>query len=81
VDLSRLMEDIVSFAQSNTVIVIVLTLVLLFFIYRKPKLFFVLLLLGLFLAGVIYMISSLTGSGSEQKRRLIDQGEQQSQQG
>jgi len=80
-NLSRLIADIVSFAQSNTVIVIVLTLILLFFIYRKLKLFLILLLLGLFLAGLIYMISSMAGSGWEQKKRLIDRGEKQSWQG
>ena len=69
------MDGIVSFAQNHTVIVIVLILGLLFFIYRKPKLFFALLFLGLFLAGVFYMITSIAGSGSEQKKRLIHQGE------
>ncbi len=80
-DFSGFMDGIVSFAQGNTVIVIVLTLVLLFCIYRKPKLFFALLFLGLLLAGVFYMISSLAGSGLEQKKRLIDQAEKQSRQG
>jgi hypothetical protein len=45
------MDSIVSFAQNHTVIVIVLALGLLFFMYRKPKLFFGILFLGLFLEG------------------------------
>ena len=70
-DFSGFMDGIVSFAQNHTVIVIVLALGLLFFIYRRPKLFFVLLFLGLFLAGVFYMITSMAGSASQQKKRLI----------
>ncbi len=72
------MDSIVSFYQNHTVIVIVLALGLLFFVYRKPKLFFLLLFLGLFLAGLLYMITSITGSGSEQKKRLIPKEEKQS---
>ena len=77
-DFSGFMDGIVSFAQNHTVIVIVLALGLLFFIYRKPKLFFALLFLGLFLAGVFYMITSMAGLGSEQKKRLIHEEEKQS---
>jgi hypothetical protein len=78
VDFSGFMDGIVSFAQNHTVIVIVIALGLLFFIYRKPKLFFVLLFLGLFVAGVFYMISSMAGPALEQKERLIHQDEKQS---
>jgi len=68
VDFSGFMDRIIPFAQNHTVIVIVIALGLLFFVYRKPKLFFVLLFLGLFLAGLYYMIMSLAGSTSEQKK-------------
>jgi hypothetical protein len=78
VDFSGFMDGIVSFAQNHTVIVIVVALGLLIFVYRKPKLFFVLLFLGLFVAGLFYMITSMAGSGSEQKKRLIHEGEKQS---
>jgi hypothetical protein len=72
------MDSIVSFAQNHTVIVIVLALGLLFFMYRKPKLFFGILFLGLFLVGLYYMITSMAGSGSEQKKRMIPQEEKES---
>jgi len=77
-DLSGFMDSIISFAQNNTIITIVVALGLLYFLYRKPKLFFVLLLLGLFLYGLIYMVTSMGGSGSAQKKRLIQQEEKQS---
>jgi energy-coupling factor transporter transmembrane protein EcfT len=60
------------------VIAIILALVVLFFIYRKLKWLFVLLILGLFLAGLLYIISTMAGSGSEQKRKLIPREETQS---
>ena len=77
-DFSAFMDSMISFAQNNTVIAIVLALGLLFFVYRKPKLFFVLLFLGLFVAGLYYMIMSMAGSSSEQKKRLLHEEEKQS---
>ncbi len=74
---SRSMDGIVSFAQNNPIIVIVLVLGLLFFMYRKPKLFFSLLFLSLFLAGLFYLIMSMAGSGSEQKKRLTHEEDKQ----
>ncbi len=76
-DLSGFMDSIISFAQNNTIIAIVLALGLLYFLYRKPKLFFVLLFLGLFLYGLFYMITSMGGSGSAQKKKLLQQEEKQ----
>jgi len=76
-DLSGFMDSIISFAQNNTIIAIVLALGLLYFLYRKPKLFFVLILLGLFLYGLFYMITSMGGSGAAQKKKLLQQEEKQ----
>ena len=70
------MDSIVSFAQNNPIIVIVLVLGFLFFVYRKPKLFFTLLGLGLLLAGLLYLITTMAGSGSEKKKALTHQEEQ-----
>ena len=75
---SGFMDGIVSLVQNHMVTVIVFAVGLLFFIYRKPKRFFALLFLGLFLAGVFYMIASMAGSASEQKRRLIHEEGKQS---
>ncbi len=78
VDFSGIMNNVVSFAQNQTVIVIALIFALVFFIYRKPKLFFASLFLGLFLAGLFYVITSMARSGSEQKKKLLDEAEKQS---
>jgi hypothetical protein len=78
VDLSGFMEEILFFAQNNTVLAIVVALGLLIFLYRKPKLFFILLFLGLFLYGLYYMVMSMGGSGATQKKKMIQHEEKQS---
>ncbi len=75
------MDSIVSFIQNNTVIAIVIAVGLLLFIYRKPKVFFGILFLGLFLAVLFYLITSMAGSGSKAKKRLILEEEKQSDTG
>jgi len=77
-DLSGFMDSIISFAQNNTIIALIVALGLLYFVYRKPKLFFILLFLGLFLYGLYYMIMSMGGSSAAQKKRIIQQEEKQS---
>ena len=72
-NLQRLTDGIFSVAHNHPVILILLVLGLLFLIVRKPKLFFSLLFLGLLLAGLFYLIMSVSGSGSQQKKRLIDE--------
>ena len=74
---SEIINSIVSFAQNNTVIAIIVGLGLLYFVYRKPKLFFTILIIGLFLYGLFYMITSVAGPGSAEKRKLIQQEEKQ----
>jgi hypothetical protein len=74
-DFSGLMNSIISFAQNNMVITIIVALGLLYFLYRKPKLFFVLLFLGLFLVGLYFTVMKMAGSGAAQKKRIIQQEE------
>jgi len=76
-DFSGFMGGLISFVQNHTFITIILALGLLYFMYRKPKLFFGILLLGLFLAGLYYAIMNLAGSGSEQKKKMIQEEEKQ----
>ena len=72
------MDSIISFVQNNTFIAIVIGVVLLILIYQKPKLFFGILFLGLILAVSYYLVMSMAGSGSKQKKRLLLEGEKQS---
>jgi len=71
--LFELTDRIFWLAHNHPVFLIVLALALLFFMIRKPKLFFSLLLIGLFLAGLLYVIMNMSGSGSQKKERLIQE--------
>jgi len=75
-DFSGLMGSIVSFVQNNPIIAIVFVLAFLFFMYRKPKLFFTLFGVGVLLAGLLYLVMTMAGSGSEKKKALTHEEEQ-----
>ncbi len=75
---SGFMDTIISFAQDNKVIAIAIAVILIFLIYRKPKLFLGILFIGFVLAVVFYLVTSIAGSGSKQKTRLLLDGEKQS---
>jgi hypothetical protein len=77
VDPSGFIAGIISFIQTHTLFAIIIALGLLYLLYRKPKLFFGILLLGAFLVGLFYLIMNLSGSGSEQKKRMIQEEEKQ----
>ena len=77
--LPGLVDGIVSFAQSNTIIAILIALILLYLIYRRPKLFFGLLSLVIIVALLFYMIANLAGSGSERKKNLLEKEQTQSE--
>ena len=76
-DFSGFVNSIVSFAQNHAIIAIVIVLGLIFFMVRKPKVFFSIFSIGLVLAGLLYIITILAGSGSEKKSKLIEQEEEQ----
>ncbi len=75
------MGHILSYLQNHTVIAIALALGLLIFMCRKPKLFFGMLFLGLLLAGLFHLVMNIGGLGSEKKKDLIHEEEQQSERG
>jgi multisubunit Na+/H+ antiporter MnhC subunit len=72
-----MMGPMVSFAQDHAIIVILIVLGLIIFMVRKPKLFFSVVGLGLLLAGLFYLILIISGSGSDQKRKMIHEEEKQ----
>jgi len=71
------MGSMVSLAQTHTIIVILIVLGLIIFLVRKPKLFFSLIGLGLLLTGLVYLILTISGSGSEQKEKMLHEEENQ----
>ncbi len=74
----ELLDSIISFVQSNTLIAIVIAVGLLILLYQKPKLFFGLLFLGLIFVATYYLITGMAGSGSKQKEKLLLEGVKQS---
>jgi len=66
-----------SLTQTHAIIVIVIVVGLILFIVRKPKLFFSLIGLGLLLAGLVYLILTISDSGSEQKNKMVHEEEKQ----
>ena len=54
-----ILETFLSYAEGNTLTLLGLAVCLLFLFYRKPKLFFGTLFLGLFLAGLFYLVMNL----------------------
>jgi hypothetical protein len=76
-DSSGLMDSLISFAHGHPVTAIGIALCFLFLMYRRPKLVLGVLLLGVFLAGVYYVITNMASSGSQQKEKLIFQEEKQ----
>ncbi len=65
-------ESIVrSFYQEYLYVVIALGLVLLVLLFRKPKIFLAILSIVLIITGVLYLISTLSSTGTTQKERLL----------
>ena len=62
------------FAQANPLIALAVLLILAYFTYRKPLLFFSVFILGLVLAGVLYVILSVSTPGVSKKEQLIQKG-------
>jgi hypothetical protein len=77
-DFIAIIKDLTSriseFAQANPLIALGVLLILAYLIYRKPLFFFSVLILGLVLAGVLYLILSLSTPGVSQKEKLIKKG-------
>jgi multisubunit Na+/H+ antiporter MnhC subunit len=71
------MGSMISLAQTHTIIVILFLLGLILFMVRKPKLFFSLIGLGLLLAGLVYLILTISDSSSVQKKKMIHEEEKQ----
>lgn len=78
-DISEIINSIISFAKDNPIVAVAAALLLIFLIYLRPKLFLSLLFLALFLGGIFYLIMSMASSGVSQKGKLIDKGQRQIQ--
>lgn len=71
-DFLTIMKSIGDFFLANPVITVIVALVLIFLLYRKPKLFFLIFVILVVLAGVFYVILDVASTGVSQKERLIN---------
>lgn len=78
-DISEIINSIISFAKDNPIVAVAAALLLVFLIYLRPKLFLSLLFLALFLGGIFYLIMSMASSGVSHKGKLIEKGQRQIQ--
>lgn len=62
------------FAKAQPLLAVAILLILAYLMYRKPLFFFSVLTLGLILAGVLYLILSMSAPGTSQKEKLIQRG-------
>jgi len=62
------------FAKAQPLIAVAVLLILAYLMYRKPLFFFSVLTLGLVLAGVLYLIFSMSSPGISQKEKMIQKG-------
>jgi hypothetical protein len=73
-DFFSIFSDISSYLQNNIWIAIAIAALLIFLFYNRPRIFIVVLVFGLILAGVMYLISDLASSGTAHKSNLIRKG-------
>ena len=72
-DIFSIINVILVYLQTNVKIAIAIALVLLYLLLKKFRLFLFLLFLSLILAGIFYLISNLTSTGTSYKTKIINQ--------
>ena len=77
-DFTAIINDLIGrisdFAQAKPLIALTILLIFAYLIYRKPLFFFSVFILGLLLAGVLYLILSVSTPGISQKQKMIQKG-------
>jgi len=73
-DVMKLIEAVITFLQTNTIIAAIIGLFLLYLLIRETKIFFGLLVLVVLLLGVLLMIQLIGGEGGYEKSRMIKEG-------
>ena len=71
-DFLSIVKSVSDYFLANPIIALVVALVLIYLLYRKPKLVFLIFVISVVLAGVLYVISDVASTGVSQKERLIN---------
>jgi hypothetical protein len=70
-DFSVTLDFLIALMKENAYVFGLLGILLLFLLFRRPKIFFFVFFLSLLIAGVLYLISSLSDTGVHQKEKLL----------
>ncbi len=73
-DLFEISRSITGFFAGNLYISIAVAILLLFLLFKKPKLFLTIFILALLMAGVFYVISTVSSTGVSHKQKMIEKG-------
>ncbi len=73
-DFFEVSRSIIGFFAGNLYISIAVAILLLFLLLKKPKLFFIIFILALLMAGVFYVISTVSSTGVSHKQKMIEKG-------
>jgi uncharacterized membrane protein len=71
-DILETVNNVVSFIQANLYLSLAGVLVLLIVLFKISRFLFTFLLIVLLLAGVVYLISDLTSTGTSYKKEMMD---------
>ncbi len=73
-DFLGIFGSVKAFAVANPLIAIVAGLIILYLFYRRPGLSFFVLFVIVILAGIYFVIMSMSSTGAAKKERLIKKG-------
>jgi len=71
VEFAALINGLIAYLRESPYIAGALGLFFLFLLFTKPKLFFSVVILVAILAGVFYLIASLSSTGTSQKEKMF----------
>jgi hypothetical protein len=66
----------VNYFQQNIYVAIALGVIFCLLLFRKPRVFFSIIFITMFLTGVLYLISTLSTTGAFQQQRIVQEEKQ-----
>ncbi len=70
----EIINNIITYLQTNIPIAIAAALLLVYLLFRKPKFFLTVFFIALLLAGLVYLVLELSSIGVSHKKVLINKG-------
>jgi 4-hydroxybenzoate polyprenyltransferase len=67
-------QDFLTYFQNNLIAAIAAVIIVAFLAYKKPKMFFLMLLLVGLVIGTMYIINTVSDIGTDHKKTMIERG-------